>query len=55
MKNIDEYVAPVLAHVQKVQNDYDRELPLSIVGHSMGGLISVYAAMSEPNLFKRLR
>ena len=55
VKNIDEYVTPVLAHVKKVQNDYNGELPLSIVGHSMGGLISVYAAISEPNLFTRLR
>ena len=55
MKSLDDYVIPVLAHVKKVQNDYKNELPLSIIGHSMGGLISVYAVMSEPNLFTRLR
>ena len=55
VKNIDEYVTPVLAHVRKVLTDYNGALTLSIVGHSMGGLISVYAAMSQPNLFKRLR
>lgn len=52
LKNMDEYVQPLLAHVKKVQNDFNKEVPLSIIGHSMGGLISVYAAMAEPNLFK---
>ena len=54
VKNLDDYVIPLLAHVKKVQNDYKNELPLSIIGHSMGGLISVYAAMAEPDLFQVL-
>ena len=41
-----------LGHVKKVQNDYNKEVPLSIIGHSMGGLITVHAAMAEPDLFK---
>ena len=41
-----------LGHVKKVQNDYNKEVPLSIIGHSMGGLITVHAAMAEPGLFK---
>ena len=35
-----------------MQNDYNKEVPLSIIGHSMGGLITVHAAMAEPDLFK---
>ena len=27
---------------------------MSIIGHSMGGLISVYAAIAEPNIFKSI-
>ena len=50
VKNFDEYVSPLLAHVMKVKNDF-KEVPLSIIGHSMGGLISIYAAMAQPNLF----
>ena len=41
-----------LGHVKKVQNDFNKEVPLSIIGHSMGGLITVHAAMAEPDLFK---
>jgi len=52
VKSMDEYVLPLLGHVKKVQNDYNKEVPLSIIGHSMGGLITVHAAMAEPDLFK---
>ena len=51
---MDDYVLPLLAHVKKVQNDYNKEVPLSIIGHSMGGLITVNAAMAEPDLFKSI-
>jgi len=54
VKNFDEYVLPLLAHVKKVQNDFNKEVPLSIIGHSMGGLITVYAAMAEPDLFQSI-
>ena len=52
VKTIEEYVLPVLAHVKKVKNDFNNEVPISIMGHSMGGLITVHAAMAEPDLFK---
>ena len=54
MKKIDEYVLPLLAHVKKVKNDFNNEVPVSIMGHSMGGLITVHAAMAEPDLFKSI-
>ena len=54
VKKIDEYVLPLLAHVKKVKNDFNNEVPISIMGHSMGGLITVHAAMAEPDLFKSI-
>merc|ERR1711953_340243 len=41
VSSIQDYVQPVLAHVKKVQRDYNADLPLFILGHSMGGLISI--------------
>ena len=32
LKSMDDYVQPLLAHVKKVQNDYNKEVPLSIIG-----------------------
>ena len=39
--------------IQKKSPVY-QEIPLSIIGHSMGGLSTVYAAMAEPNIFKSI-
>lgn len=54
VKSMDDYVLPLLSHAKKVYNDYNKEVDLSIIGHSMGGLITVLAAMTEPDLFKSI-
>ena len=48
---MQDYVQPVLAHVKKVQRDYD-DLPLFILGHSMGGLITINALLAEQEVFQ---
>jgi len=44
VSSIDEYVDPVLAHCRKMKEELPT-LPLYIVGHSMGGLISLLAVL----------
>ena len=48
---IEDYVQPVLVHVKKVQRDYN-DLPLFILGHSMGGLITINVLLAEQELFQ---
>ena len=48
---MQDYVQPVLAHVKKVQRDYN-DLPLFILGHSMGGLITINALLAEQEVFQ---
>ena len=52
VSSIQDYVQPVLAHVKKVQRDYNADLPLFILGHSMGGLISINVLLAEQELFQ---
>lgn len=47
----NDYMRPVLSHCKKVQNDH-KNVPLFIIGHSMGGLITTYCVLAEPELFK---
>jgi len=42
----EEYVRPVLEHCGKYKTQYP-DLPLFIIGHSMGGLITVLSAMED--------
>ncbi len=51
-QSLDDFVLPVIAHCKKIVNDFNSQrLPLYIIGHSMGGLITTYAAIREPDLF----
>ena len=53
--DIDELVDPVIAHVKKVQcwnNCGGGKLPVFVVGHSMGGLVSLLALLKDQNLFR---
>ena len=52
VNSMDDYVQPILSHVKKAIKDFNSEIPAFIMGHSMGGLITVYANLSEPTLFK---
>ena len=52
VQSLDDYVQPLISHVRKVKMDFNDEIPAFIIGHSMGGLISVYATLSDPDLFK---
>ena len=52
VQTLDDYVLPVLQHCQKTRQDFGTDLPVFIIGHSMGGLITTYAALKDPDLFK---
>ncbi|XP_052781159.1 monoglyceride lipase-like [Mya arenaria] len=49
--SFDEYVQDVLFHVDKVKQEFPGK-PTFLLGHSMGGTISVLTAMSRPDFFK---
>jgi len=52
VNSIDEYVKPVLAHVKDVKSwPLNKNKPIFLIGHSLGGLISLYTLLEEPNLF----
>merc|ERR1719244_296064 len=55
VSSVDEYVDPVLLHCQQMSSSYPN-IPLYIVGHSMGGLISLLAVLKsqESELFSGL-
>ena len=49
-----EFVDPIIAHIQAVQNWTncgDGKLPVFLVGHSMGGLISLHTLFKKQNIF----
>ena len=46
---MDKYVKPVLQHCRRIKEDHP-QLPLFMIGHSMGGLIGVLAAIEDPEL-----
>ncbi len=50
--SMDDYVLPMTEHVKKLSRDFEDKLPIFAIGHSMGGLITTYAAIAEPELFK---
>jgi len=55
VNDIQELVDPIIAHVKKVQKwNYcgDGNLPVFLVGHSMGGLLSMFCLIQRKELFK---
>ena len=53
--NIDDLVEPVISHVKSVLkwNDFgENRVPVFLVGHSMGGLISLLALLRNQQLFE---
>ncbi|XP_069101613.1 monoglyceride lipase-like [Argopecten irradians] len=47
----DHYVQDVFQHIDQVKEKFPEKTPVFIVGHSMGGAISVLSAMSRPQYF----
>lgn len=50
VESVDDYVVDVLKHCDDVRAGYPG-LPCFIVGHSMGGMITIKSAMSRPQYF----
>ncbi|XP_055958475.1 monoglyceride lipase [Patella vulgata] len=50
--DFDYYVRDVFQHIEDVQKKFDADIPCFIIGHSMGGAISIMAAMKRPTFFK---
>jgi predicted alpha/beta superfamily hydrolase len=50
---MDDYVGPIVGHVEAVQ-DWDslKGKPIFLLGHSMGGLISLFTVFKKESLFK---
>ena len=52
VNNIDDYVEPVVAHVEAVKNwPGHKNLSTYLIGHSMGGLISLFVLFKKQELF----
>lgn len=49
--HFQEYVDDSFLHAEKIRKEFP-ETPLFVLGHSMGGLISIVAANQRPELFK---
>ncbi|XP_060081377.1 monoglyceride lipase-like [Ylistrum balloti] len=47
----DYYVADVFQHIDQVKEKFPEKTPIFLIGHSMGGAISVLSAMSRPDYF----
>ena len=55
---MDEFVDPIIAHIEAVQNWIacgGENLPVFLVGHSMGGLISIFTLFKKQNLFQVIK
>lgn len=48
-----DYVADVVQHVEQVKAEYP-DVPVYIIGHSMGGMIATVAVLDNPKLFAGL-
>lgn len=53
VESMDWYVKPVIKHINMVK-EQNPGLPFYIVGHSMGGLITILTAMEQPDLVQGL-
>ena len=47
---VSDYVDPVIVHAKHWREEFP-DVPLFVLGHSMGGLISLKAVLAEPELF----
>ena len=52
VSSLSDYVLPVLAHVKKAKREFGEHLPTFILGHSMGGLITINVLLADQELFK---
>ena len=53
--SINDFTGPIIAHVKairKLTNTNNRNLPVFIAAHSMGGLISLHTILQKPYLFQ---
>ncbi|XP_057369577.1 monoglyceride lipase-like [Daphnia carinata] len=50
VESIDEYVTDILNHIQLMREEHP-QIPIFAVGHSMGGMILLSAALKEPSAF----
>ena len=53
VRSLREYTAPVLVACKRMRSEHP-DLPLFLMGHSMGGLIALTAALTSPALFDGL-
>ena len=51
VNSMADYVQPLLAHVKKVQRENGGNVPTFVIGHSMGGLITVNAVLEGQEMF----
>jgi len=51
IENVDHYVDDVIHHCMEMQDKHNN-LPIFIVGHSMGGMIAVRSVLRHPDFFK---
>ena len=49
--NVDHYVDDVIHHCMEMQEKH-QDLPLFLVGHSMGGMIAVRTVLRHPQFFQ---
>ncbi|XP_033746022.1 monoglyceride lipase-like [Pecten maximus] len=47
----DNYVEDVFQHIDQVKEKFPEKTPVFLIGHSMGGAISVLSAMARPQYF----
>ena len=55
LNDMDEFVDPIIAHIEAIQNWKNcgsGKLPVFLVGHSMGGLISLFTLFKKQSLFQ---
>lgn len=50
IENVDYYVDDVIQHCMTMQDEYPN-IPLFIIGHSMGGMIALRAVLRHPGFF----
>ncbi|XP_021369901.1 monoglyceride lipase-like isoform X2 [Mizuhopecten yessoensis] len=49
--SFDQYVEDVFQHIDQVKGKFPEKTPVFLLGHSMGGAISVLSAMAKPEYF----